>query len=88
MCIRDRDHREDSQFLETETLVPLDHESFENLYTVNSPFHIQGERKICFTQAPKIGEHTEQVLTEMGYEKSELEELKNNNSIYWPEKKG
>ena len=85
---RTTDHREDSQFLETETLVSLDHESFENLYTVNSPFHIQGERKICFTQAPKIGEHTEQVLTEMGYEKSELEELKNNNSIYWPEKKG
>ena len=36
---RTTDHREDSQFLETETLVPLEHESFEKLYTVNSPFH-------------------------------------------------
>jgi formyl-CoA transferase len=85
---RTTDHREDSQFLETETLVPLEHESFENLYTVNSPFHIVGEKKINFSRAPKIGEHTEQVLTEMGYERSDLEELKSENSIYWPEKTG
>ena len=85
---RTTDHREDSQFLETETLVPLEHESFEDLYTVNSPFNIVGENKINFSRAPKIGEHTEQVLTEMGYERSHLEELKNENSIYWPEKKG
>ncbi len=85
---RTTDHREDSQFLETETLVPLEHESFEDLYTVNSPFNIVGENKINFSRAPKIGEHTEQVLTEMGYERSYLEELKNENSIYWPEKKG
>lgn len=85
---RTTDHREDSQFLETETLVPLEHESFEDLYTVNSPFNIVGENKINFSRAPKIGEHTEQVLTEMGYERSDLEELKNENSIYWPEEKG
>ncbi len=85
---RTTDHREDSQFLETETLVPLEHESFENLYTVNSPFHIVGEKKINFSRAPKIGEHTEQVLAKMGYERSDLEKLKNENSIYWPEKKG
>jgi len=85
---RTTDHREDSQFLETETLVPLEHESFEDLYTVNSPFNIVGESKINFSRAPKIGEHTEQVLTEMGYERSDLEELKSKNSIYWPEKIG
>lgn len=80
------DHREDLQFLETETLVPLDHESFDKLYTVNSPFHIQGEKKINFSRAPKIGEHTKQVLELLGYGESELEKLKKENSIYWPEK--
>ena len=83
---RTTDHREDLQFLETETLVPLDHESFDKLYTVNSPFHIQGEKKINFSRAPKIGEHTKQVLELLGYEESELEKLKKENSIYWPEK--
>ena len=83
---RTTDHREDLQFLETETLVPLDHESFDKLYTVNSPFHIQGEKKINFSRAPKIGEHTRQVLELLGYGESELEKLKKENSIYWPEK--
>lgn len=83
---RTTDHREDLQFLETETLVPLDHESFDKLYTVNSPFHIQGEKKINFSRAPKIGEHTKQVLELLGYGESELENLKKENSIYWPEK--
>lgn len=83
---RTTDHREDLQFLETETLVPLDHESFDKLYTVNSPFHIQGEKKINFSRAPKIGEHTKQVLELLGYGESELEKLKKENSIYWPEK--
>ena len=83
---RTTDHREDLQFLETETLVSLDHESFDKLYTVNSPFHIQGEKKINFSRAPKIGEHTKQVLELLGYEESELEKLKKENSIYWPEK--
>ena len=83
---RTTDHREDLQFLETETLVPLDHGSFDKLYTVNSPFHIQGEKKINFSRAPKIGEHTKQVLELLGYGESELEKLKKENSIYWPEK--
>ena len=83
---RTTDHREDLQFLETETLVSLDHESFDKLYTVNSPFHIQGEKKINFSRAPKIGEHTKQVLELLGYGESELEKLKKENSIYWPEK--
>ena len=83
---RTTDHREDLQFLETETLVPLDHESFDKLYTVNSPFHIQGEKKINFSRAPKIGEHTKQILELLGYGESELEKLKKENSIYWPEK--
>ena len=83
---RTTDHREDLQFLETETLVPLDHESFDKLYTVNSPFHIQGEKKINFSRAPKIGEHTKQVLELLGYGESELEKLKKEKSIYWPEK--
>ena len=52
---RTTDHREDSQFLETETLVPLEHESFEDLYTVNSPFNIVGENKINFSLIDKIG---------------------------------
>ena len=83
---RTTDHREDKQFLETETLVPLEHESFDNLLTINSPFVIEGEKKIAFSRAPDVGEHTKEVLTSMGYEEPELNALKELSSIYWPDK--
>ena len=79
------DHREDAQFLETETLVPLEHESFDDLLTINSPFHIEGEKKVDFLRAPNIGEHTKQVLKDIGFEDLELDSLKARNSIYWPD---
>ena len=79
------DHREDAQFLETETLVPLEHESFDDILTINSPFHIEGEKKVDFLRAPNIGEHTKQVLKDMGFEDLELDSLKARNSIYWPD---
>jgi formyl-CoA transferase len=60
------DHEYDQQFLDTETLVPLEHESFSKLLTVNSPFQIEGEDKILFKRAPRIGENTSEILTEMG----------------------
>ena len=60
------DHKHDSQFLDTETLVPLEHESFSGLLTINSPFRIEGEDKIPFKRAPHIGENTSEILSEMG----------------------
>ena len=78
------DHRDDKQFLETKTLVPLSHESFGNLLTINSPFTIQDENKIDFIRAPNVGEHTKEVLESIGYTDTDLEDLKNESSIYWP----
>jgi crotonobetainyl-CoA:carnitine CoA-transferase CaiB-like acyl-CoA transferase len=63
--------------------VPLEHESFENLMTINSPFRIEEEEKVEFSRAPKVGEHTKEVLKEMGFKDTDLEELKNNKSIFW-----
>ena len=80
------DHRDDEQFLETKTLVPLSHESYENLLTINSPFTIQDENKIDFSRAPNVGEHTKEVLENMGYSDAELEDLKDGSAIYWPNK--
>ena len=82
---RTTDHKYDKQFIETKTLVPLKHDSFDNLLTVNSPFVIEDESKIDFIRAPKVGEHTKEILDTMGYEETKLDELKNSNSIYWPE---
>ena len=61
---RTTDHKNDTQFLETETLVKLKHEGFEDLLTINSPITIKDEKKKESYRAPAVGEHTREVLDE------------------------
>ena len=50
-----------------------------------SRFHFF-ENKIDFSRAPNVGEHTKEVLENMGYSDAELEDLKEESAIYWPNK--
>ena len=43
------------------------------------------KKKVNFTRAPKVGEHTKEVLKQYGLSDEELNDLKENNSVYWPE---
>jgi len=78
------DHRSDPQFLETETLINLKHEQFDNLLTINSPITIKGEGKKDAYRAPAIGEHTKEVLDDLGVDKELQERLKKAGAIFWP----
>jgi crotonobetainyl-CoA:carnitine CoA-transferase CaiB-like acyl-CoA transferase len=42
------------------------------LRTIDSPIRIEGEAKRPPRMAPKIGEHTRQVLTSFGYDEREI----------------
>ena len=77
------DHKKDSQFLETKTLVKLEHEEFENLLTINSPITIKDENKKKSYRAPKVGEHTREVLDELGIGKELQEKLHDEGAIFW-----
>jgi len=44
--------------------------------TVNSPIEIRGEEKVPPRLAPKVGQHSEQVLREAGYDASEIAALR------------
>ena len=77
------DHKKDSQFLETKTLVKLEHEEFENLLTINSPITIKDENKKKSYRAPKVGEHTREVLDELGIDKELQEKLHDEGAIFW-----
>ena len=44
--------------------------------TINSPFEIRGQEKVVPRLAPKVGEHSEQVLRETGYSEAEIAALR------------
>ena len=82
---RTTDHGEDEQFIQTETIVPLVHDSFEKLMTINSPFQMKEHEKVEFQRAPNIGENTFEVLLKLGYSDEEIKSMKENGSVHYPE---
>jgi formyl-CoA transferase len=46
------------------------------LRTVASPIHLKDEMKTTPRRAPRVGEHSQRILEELGLSKSEIERLK------------
>ncbi len=69
----------DKQMLANEVLVPFD---CGDMLTVNSPFWIEGMKKVTPRHAPAVGEHTDQVLYAAGYGKEEIERLKSIGVVF------
>ena len=64
----------DAQMRRVGALVPGDGIPGTGL-TVDSPFHISGEAKVRPQPAPDVGQHSEEVLREVGYSTEEIERL-------------
>ena len=57
----------DPQFIANHIFVPLDDGSGQSRLTIDSPVHLDQEPKVAPRRAPDIGEHTEQILDELGF---------------------
>jgi crotonobetainyl-CoA:carnitine CoA-transferase CaiB-like acyl-CoA transferase len=76
------DHSKDQQFIESEVLVKFDEGSFdEDFLTVNSPIFLENESKKIPTKAPKLGEHTKEILSSLGQDEEEIAQLKQDGII-------
>ena len=75
------DAKNDEQFLETETLIPMKHEKMPGLLTVNSPIKISEEPKKLPYRAPVLGEHTQEILTGLGFDEDKISKLKELGAI-------
>ena len=75
------DCKDDEQFLQTETIVPMDHEKMPGLYTIDSPIKIVDEPKKQPYRAPILGEHTQEILKEIGLKEDKINELKEKGTI-------
>jgi formyl-CoA transferase len=74
----------DPQLFANNIVVPIDDGSANPKYTVSSPVNIKESPKVAPRVTPNLGEHTDQVLQEIGYDKSAIEALKKSGVV--PEK--
>jgi crotonobetainyl-CoA:carnitine CoA-transferase CaiB-like acyl-CoA transferase len=71
----------DPQALENEYVSDFDHPVLGNIKIPGFPVSFSANRAGTKTPSPKLGEHTDQVLGEMGYTNQELKRLRENRVI-------
>ena len=76
-----RDIPEDRQMLESGALVPLDDPGAGASHVVSSPIWIDGAPRTEPSRAPDIGEHSTEILRELGYSASEIEALRESGAV-------
>src|ERR1700716_4235607 len=68
----------DKQMLENEVLVPFENDT---LLTVNSPIWIDGSQKVRPRHPPGIGEHSDEILRQAGYDEPAIRQLRASGAV-------
>ena len=68
----------DTQMIENEVLVPFENDT---MLTINSPIWIDGSQKVKPRRAPGIGEHSDEVLREAGYDEAAIRQLRASGAV-------
>jgi crotonobetainyl-CoA:carnitine CoA-transferase CaiB-like acyl-CoA transferase len=71
----------DPQLLANDVIVPLEGAGENLKQTISSPIKIHGVTKVPARRAPALGEHTEEVLQELGFSSVEIESLRASRAI-------
>ncbi|HEY3031644.1 MAG TPA: CoA transferase, partial [Bradyrhizobium sp.] len=69
---------DDKQMLENEVLVPFEGDT---MLTINSPIWVDGSQKIPPRRPPDIGEHSDDVLREAGYDEASIRQLRASGAV-------
>jgi formyl-CoA transferase len=69
---------DDRQMIENEVLVPFENDT---MLTVNSPIWIDGSKKVAPRKPPGIGEHSDEVLREAGYDEAAIRQLRASGAV-------
>ena len=74
---KSEDLAEDKQFLDSGVLIKYEDQAFgDDTLTVNSPIFIKDEVKKTPKKGPELGEHTKQILFDLGKTEKDIKELK------------
>lgn len=66
---------DDPQKAANDIVIPLQHEKFGELRTINSPFQVSDSPKTTPVAAPEHGQHSREVLHSVGYDEKEIAAL-------------
>ncbi len=71
----------DPQLRPNEIVVPLEGAGDKLNSTISSPIQVHGVNKVPAKRAPGIGEHNDQVLSELGFSATEVDGLRTSGAI-------
>ncbi|MFF2515203.1 CaiB/BaiF CoA transferase family protein [Streptomyces sp. NPDC058086] len=72
---------QDPQLLANRVFVPIDDGSDDPHLTIDSPVQLDQEQKVRPGPAPDLGEHTESVLHDLGFDAAAIEELRKAEAV-------
>jgi formyl-CoA transferase len=68
----------DKQMIENEVLVPFENDT---MLTINSPIWVDGSRKVQPRKPPSIGEHSDEILRNAGYDEAAIRKLRASGAV-------
>jgi crotonobetainyl-CoA:carnitine CoA-transferase CaiB-like acyl-CoA transferase len=71
----------DPQLRVNEVIVPLEGAGGKLTSTISSPIQVHGVTKVPATRAPALGEHTEEVLQQLGFNATDIEGFRASRAI-------
>src|ERR1700675_1950335 len=71
----------DPQLRSNDIIVPLEGAGGKLTSTISSPMRVHGVAKVPAKRAPKIGEHNEEVLQQLGFSATEIDGLRASGAI-------
>src|SRR6202022_986952 len=71
----------DPQLRANDIVVPLEGAGGKLTSTISSPIQVHGVAKVPARRAPGLGEHTEEILRELGFNATEIDGLRASGAI-------
>ena len=72
---------EDQQAIENDYFEEWDHPSYGSIRMLNNPIKLSAVPAKSRLKAPELGEHTSEILLDLGYDETSIDEMKSNGDI-------